>query len=584
MTLRQLLGVLLPIFRRHRLRLLFGFLALLGVDFLQLIIPRILKTGVDELATGQADQEKLISLGILIFSVAVCAAVFRFCWRYLIIGFSRILERDIRKKIFTHVMTMDSVFFNRHSTGSIMAHSSNDLAAVQLACGMGMVAAVDALVMSVAAIGFMIHINPGLTLIALLPMPVLAVTTRVLSGRLHHRFAKVQEQFSLLTEFARSSISAIRLLKGYTLEKTQADGFSSLGEEYVYLSVRVALLQGLLFPVATLVGSIGMLLVLFFGGRLVMENSISMGDFVAFVTYLYMLVWPMMAVGWVTNLAQRGVTSLERINTLIEEKSELPQGDISLEVVEPIYELKELSYSYQGETAPVLEDINLKIEPGTLGITGPTGCGKTTLCQILARMHPVVDGALLMGGHDINSLAPENVRKRISYVGQEAILFSSSLAENIAFGKPDASQKEIEQAARIAAIHDEITSLQDGYDSRIGERGVNLSGGQRQRVALARALLADRPVLIIDDALAAVDTGTEQEIIENIQPYFQGRTVIWVSQRIKQLSSMDRILILDNGRITGQGLYQELANRNSFLQEIISRQQVSELQQEDIHA
>jgi len=540
--------------------------------------------GVDDLAYGQANQQRLIILGLLIFAVAVCAACLRFCWRYLIIGFSRFLERDIRKKIIGHVMTMDSVFFNRHSTGSIMAHSSNDLAAVQLACGMGMVAAVDALVMSVAAIGFMLHIHPGLTVIALLPMPVLALSTRILSGRLHHRFAKVQEQFSLITEFARSSISAIRLIKGYTLESSQTERFNRLGKEYVRSSIRVAFIQGLLFPVATLVGSIGMLLVLYFGGTLVMKETITLGDFVAFVTYLYMLVWPMMAVGWVTNLTQRGLTSLERIQTLLSSKTELPVGEPGLRPQSYKFQLKGLTFRYRDATSEALDEINLEISTGILGVTGPTGSGKTTLCQILARMYPVVDGFLSIGGYEINRLQPENVRQLISYVGQEAILFSSSLAENICFGKPDASREEIERIAVAAAIHDEIVALQDGYDSRIGERGVNLSGGQRQRIALARALLCDRPILIIDDALAAVDTVTEQRILDNILPLLKEKTVVWVSQRVKQLSWADQVLVLDSARVTGLGTFEKLAVSNTFLQEIHARQQVTELLQEKDNA
>ncbi len=540
--------------------------------------------GVDDLAYGQANQQRLIILGLLIFAVAVCAACLRFCWRYLIIGFSRFLERDIRKKIIGHVMTMDSVFFNRHSTGSIMAHSSNDLAAVQLACGMGMVAAVDALVMSVAAIGFMLHIHPGLTLIALLPMPVLALSTRVLSGRLHHRFAKVQEQFSLITEFARSSISAIRLIKGYTLESSQTGRFNRLGKEYVRSSIQVAFIQGLLFPVATLVGSIGMLLVLFFGGTLVMKETITLGDFVAFITYLYMLVWPMMAVGWVTNLTQRGLTSLERIQTLISSRTELPSGEPGLRPQSHKIHLKGLTFRYRDAASKALDQVDLKITTGILGVTGPTGSGKTTLCQILARMHPVEDGFLSIGGYEINRLQPENVRQLISYVGQEAILFSSSLAENISFGKPDASREEIERVAIAAAIHDEITALQDGYDSRIGERGVNLSGGQRQRIALARALLCDRPILIIDDALAAVDTVTEQRILDNILPLLKEKSVVWVSQRVKQLSWADRVVVLDSAKITGLGTFEELAAGNTFLQEIHSRQQITQRLQEKDNA
>lgn len=554
------------------MRLFVGVLALLGVDFLQLCIPRILKDGVDSLAAGTAQQKNLLFLALLICAIGIMATILRFCWRYLILGFSRYLERDIRKKIFNHVMVMDGSFFGKYSTGSIMAHTSNDLAAVQMACGMGLVAALDALVMSTAAIGFMLTINVKLTLLALAPMPFLAFSTRFLSGRLHKRFDLVQEQFSTMTEFVRSSISAIRLLKAYTLEKSQAERFADIGQEYVQSSIRVAIIQGLLFPVATLVGSVGMLLVLYYGGQLVMKETISMGDFVAFVTYLYMLIWPIMAVGWVANLSQRGLTSLRRISTLLGIKSQIPRGSIQCDPNLQTFQCQHLNFAYPGTEAPVLSDINLRIQPEILGLCGPTGCGKTSLCQILARMFPVADNTLLAGSKDVNQLNPESVQQNISYVGQEPLLFSSTIAENIAFGVPDATQEEIIAAAKAAAIHDEIMHLTDGYESYIGEKGVNLSGGQRQRIAFARALACDRPIMIIDDALAAVDTGTEQKILENVLPLLRTKTVIWVSQRIKQLSKVDRLLILDEGKISSLGNYQDLCRTDAFLREIRHRQ------------
>lgn len=574
-SLRKVLGLIWPIYRKHRVRLLLGLMALLGVDFLQLTIPRILKKGIDALSDGTAVQNDLLTLGLLICSIGILAAFLRFCWRYLIIGFSRYLERDLRKKIFSHVMTMDGSFFSKYTTGSIMAHGANDLSAIQMACGMGLVAAIDALVMSVAAISFMFQINTSLTLLALLPMPILAVTTRFLSGRLHQRFDRVQEQFSRMTEFARSSIASIRLLKAYTLEESQTKRFAELGQNYVRSSIQVARIQGLLFPISTMVGSIAMLLILYFGGRLVMLETISMGDFVAFVTYLYMLIWPMMAVGWVANLSQRGVTSLRRIFLLLSEKSQLPPGTRDLKPETREFRIRRLSFSYPGSNRVILQSINIDIQRGILGITGPTGCGKTTLCQVLARVFPVPDNTLFIGDTDINELSPKSVQTLISFVSQEALLFSSSLRDNIAFGNPNAGMELIEKVAKAAVIHDEIMSLPEGYDSMIGEKGVTLSGGQRGRVALARALLCDRPVIIIDDGLAAVDTGTEQEIINNIIPWFSGKTVLWVSQRVKQLSISDRLLVMDQGKISDLGSYDELVLRNSFLKEISQRQHLS---------
>ncbi len=575
------MGRLRPSFHRHRHRLLLGLVALLGVDFLQLIIPRILKTGIDALSTATATPEGLLRLGLLICLIGLLAAILRFCWRWLIIGFSRHLERDLRKNIFTHTMTMDGSFFSSYSTGSIMAHCSNDLAAIQMACGMGMVAAIDALVMSVAAVAFMIHIHPGLTLLALLPMPVLALATRFLSGRLHQRFDRVQEQFSTMTEFARSSIAAIRLLKAYTLERSQTKRFEKLGRDYVQSSISVAVIQGLLFPIATLVGSSAMLLVLYFGGHLVMKGTISMGDFVAFVTYLSMLIWPMMAVGWVANLSQRGLTSLRRIDLLLSTKPEINPDKPVHKPKTCSFRFNKLSFSYPRSERIILDSLSLEINTEILGVTGPTGCGKTSFCQILTRSYPVPDRCLFIGDRDVNEIAPASVQSLISYVSQEPLLFSSSLRDNIAFGDPDASMERIEAAARAAAIHDEIVALPEKYDSMIGEKGVSLSGGQRGRVALARALLCDRPVLIIDDGLAAVDSSTEQQIIDNIGPWLASRMVIWVSQRVKQLARADRVLVLENGRVSDIGSYRELAGRNSFIQEISRRQHLQNGTAED---
>jgi ATP-binding cassette subfamily B protein len=557
---------------KHRGRLFLGLLCLLGVDFLQLIIPRILKSGIDALSLGTAREADMLRLALMICIIGILAAILRFCWRWLIIGFSRILERDLRKRIFTHVMGMDGNFFSRYSTGSIMAHGSNDLSAIQMACGMGTVAAIDAVVMSIAAIGFMIHIHPGLTLLALLPMPILAIATRMLSGRLHHRFDRVQEQFSLMTEFARSSIAAIRLLKAYTLESMQSRRFAKLGQEYVQASIGVAVIQGLLFPIATMVGSSAMLLVLYFGGQLVMEEVISMGDFVAFITYLYMLIWPMMAVGWVANLSQRGITSLRRIHLLLSEESAIRAGGRDVSDNQCGFRLHDLNFSYPASEQAILNGLSLEIPVGILGVTGPTGCGKTSFCQLLMRSYPVADNTLFLNENDVNILSQESVQGLISYVSQEPLLFSSTIHDNIGFGNPRASEKQIHEAAKAAVIHDEIMQLPNGYQSSIGEKGITLSGGQRARVALARALLCQRPILIIDDGLAAVDSATEQQIMDNIIPWLQGRTVIWVSQRIKQLAKSDLLLVLEHGRISGLGPYTELVRNNAFMTRISRRQ------------
>lgn len=571
----QLRELLLPTYRRHRLRLAAGFAALVLVDLLQLSIPRLIKHGVDGLTQTNITSSGLLKLGGLILLIAGMVVVLRFAWRYLIIGFSRLLERAIRNRIFSHILKMDLPFFEKHTTGDLMAHSSNDLAAVQMACGMGMVAAVDALVMSVAAIGFMIAIDPLLTLLALLPMPILAVTTRILSGKLHKRFATVQEQFSAMTEFSRSTLISIGLIKAYTMEYFQTERFGKLGRKYVISNLRVASIQGMISPLATLIGSLGMLMVLYFGGRLVIAKAITLGDFVAFITYLYMLIWPMMAIGWVANLVQRGLTSLGRIYQLVTSRTVLPDPvlPVAPEMLDrPGFKLQDLTFSYTSSTGPVLKDLNLTFGPGIHGLTGRTGSGKSTLCKLLARLYPIEDNCLFFGGTDVNQLPLDFIRRHIGYVGQEPILFSDSIAANIALGRPDASREEIIQAASNAAIHEDIVELKDGYDTMTGERGVKLSGGQRQRLALARALLCDRPVLLIDDGLSAVDVATEHEVFAGLKRHFAGKTVLIVSNRIKLLSMTDRIIVLADGSVESDGSHEQLLRENSLYQSMYEKQ------------
>jgi ATP-binding cassette subfamily B protein len=580
----DLKDLLLPAFKRYRLRLALGFTALVIVDFLQLTIPRIIKHAVDSLAGLTVTTGELAWYGVIIIAIAAIVVLLRFCWRYMIIGFSRLLETGIRNRIFDHILKMDAPFFERYTTGDLMAHSSNDLSAVQMACGMGMVAAADALVMSVAAICFMLIIDPTLTLLALLPMPFLAVATRILSGRLHNRFSTVQEQFSELTEFSRSTLISFGLIKAYTMEDFQTSRFDGLGRQYVQSNLKVARIQGLISPLATLVGSIGMLMVLYFGGRLVIESAITLGDFVAFITYLYMLIWPMMAIGWVANLVQRGLTSLGRINTLVKSTPILPDPATapSERRISPGFAIHGLSWRYSSAKDHVLRDVSLDFGPGIHGITGRTGSGKTTLCRVLSRQLPVEDGVLYFAGMDVNSLPLEYVRSHIAYVSQEPVLFSDSIAQNIALARPAASPEEISRAARDAAVHEDIEALPEGYNTMIGERGVKLSGGQRQRIALARALLSDRPVLVIDDGLSAVDVATEHEVFQGLQQRFSGKTVIIVSNRVKLLSMTDEITILARGSIECQGTHAQLLSISQLYQSMYEKQAKDEESDEDL--
>ncbi|MDR3090245.1 MAG: ABC transporter ATP-binding protein/permease [Desulfobulbaceae bacterium] len=567
-----LLSLLRPFFRRHRSRLILGFAALVAVDILQLITPRIIKYGIDALTTGTS-QDYLTSLAWLLLALAIFSAALRFCWRYMIVGFSRILEHGIRCRIFEHLLKMDAPFFERRTTGDLMAHCTNDLAAIQLACGIGLVSATDAVVLSGVAICFMLYIHPQLTLVALTPMPFLIIGTKYLSGKLHRRFTSVQEIFSEMTEFSRAAIVSIRLLKAHTMETTHSLRFEALGRKYVRGNLKVATIHGLMFPLATMVGSLGMLLILWYGGRLALENVITLGDFVAFITYLYLLIWPMMAIGWVASLVQRGLTSLGRIHSLLTVRPFLPElADDGLTPPGREIVLRHLDFSYPEAKAAALNDISLTFYPGLYGIIGRTGSGKSTLLKLLVRLYPVADGALLFDGRDANSLPTAAIQRAIAYVGQEAVLFSNSIAANIALGKETASREEIIAVAKAAAVHDDILSLAEGYETRIGERGARLSGGQKQRVALARALLCDRPILIIDDGLSAVDVDTEERILLALADHFRDRIVLLVSNRLKTLAAAREIIVLDQGRIVARGDHRTMMRQSHLYQAMVAKQ------------
>jgi ATP-binding cassette subfamily B protein len=571
-------GVVRPFFRQHRWRIFAGFLALVGVNGLQLTIPRIIRQAVDGLQQGTVTQSDLLHHGITVMWISLAIGACRFGWRYLILGFSRILEVKLRDAMFAHLLTLDRPFFQKKPPGEIMALASNDLAAVQMACGMGLIAFSDALFMSMATLGFMAYIHPGLTLLTVLPMPLLAVLTSYLSARIHRRFKKVQEQFSRLTEFTRDTLASIRLIKAYTQEKDRLARFNGLGQSYVRDNLRLALVQGTMFPVSGMVANVSMLLVLFFGGRLTIHGAITIGDFAAFISYLFMLTWPIMALGWVANLFQLGVTSLHRIKAVLDAVPKLtePPYPLPLPVVHHGFALRHLTFGYAPGLEPALQDLSLTIGPGVLGVVGRTGSGKSTLCQLLARLYPVPEATLFMENQDVNLLPLAGVRSQIAYLPQEVLVFSDTVAANIAMGKPDASPAEIETAARAAAIHDEILAMQNGYQTRIGEKGVTLSGGQRQRLALARTLLLDRPILILDDGLSAVDTQTEHDIIANLRPFLAKKICVIVSHRLQALADADRLVVLAEGRVAEDGTHAQLLAQGGLYAAIYEHQGLQE--------
>jgi ATP-binding cassette subfamily B protein len=571
-------GSLRSIFARfssYRRAVVWGVLSLLLVDAMQLVIPRIIKSAVDDLTTGVGTRSELLRYAALIAGLAAGIAIFRFAWRYLIIGTSRHIEEDLRNEIYAHLQKLSAKYYSEHKTGDLMAHATNDLNAVRMACGFGVVALVDALILGVAAIGFMLVLNVRLTLLALIPMPIIALFTLRAGKMLHSRFERVQETFSDLTERVRESISGVRVVKAYVREDYELGRLAEAGREVIAKNIRLVRVWGAFFPFIMTISSMSIVIIIYFGGRQVMMGTISTGDLVAFTSYLAILTWPMMAMGWVVNIMQRGAASMGRINRILESEPEIQDapnavdpGEIAGDV-----EFRNVTFRYEQGLEPALSDVSFTVPAGrTLGILGRTGSGKSTVMNLLLRIHEAQEGLVLVDGIDVRTLRISALRGAIGYVPQDTFLFSDTIRENIRFGRPSASDDEVEEAARIAGILEEVESFPQGFETTLGERGVTLSGGQKQRVAIARALLVDPAIVALDDALSSVDTATEERIQQELTSALRSRTSIIVSHRISSIKSADEVIVLDDGRIVERGTHEELVALRGLYADIYERQ------------
>jgi ATP-binding cassette subfamily B protein len=569
------LKYLLKHFARYKWAVAAGLLCLLVVDAMQLVIPRIIKRAVDELTYAGIEQTDLLVHGLRIVALAAGIAVMRFFWRFFIIGTSRHIEEDIRNGIYGHLQKLSARYFAVTKTGDLMAHAINDLNAVRMACGIGIVAMTDAIVLGLATVGFMLALNVRLTLLALVPMPFIALFTLRVGKMLHSRFERVQETFSELTERVRESLSGVRVVKAYSREDHELGSLAEVGEDYVQKNIHLVRVWGAFFPFIMMLSSMSVVIIIYFGGRQVMLGDITTGDLVAFTSYLGILTWPMMAMGWVVNMMQRGAASMGRINRILEREPEISDLPGAVELTEPRgeVEFRDVTFTHADQQEPALSRIDFLIEPGrTMGILGRTGSGKSTICDLLLRVYEADEGEVMLDGHDITRLTISSLRGAIGYVPQDTFLFSDSIRENIRFGDPDADDERVREAARVAGILDEIESFPKGLDTLVGERGVTLSGGQKQRIAIARALLVDPKVVVLDDALSSVDTATEERIQNELSGALADRTSIVISHRISSIKHADEIIVLDDGRITERGTHDELVALEGLYAGIYERQ------------
>jgi len=573
-----------PYLSEQRLPIALGLICLIIVDFLQLFIPRIIKWAIDDLTDYRIDMLSLLIYALYIVGIAVLIGIFRYVWRRCLLGTSRRVEEGLRNRLFAHIQTLSAPYFERTKTGDLMAHATNDIQHIRMATGMGMVAVTDAVVLGTAAIGFMAYINVKLTVFVLIPMPMIVFGARFFSKRMHRYYGEVQAAFSDLTEVVRERFAGIRIIKAYNRQREAASRLESVSRDYVEKNLRLVKITGSFFPMMVFFSNLSLAIILFLGGRQTITLTITPGDFVAFISYLGLLTWPMMATGWVTNLIQRGKASLDRIHKIIQTHPEIddkPEA-VFMKDVEKSIVFDSVTFSYvpdmeKSEYAPALYGIDLEINHGSiLGIVGPPGSGKSTLLSLIPRIFDVSRGRIMVDGIDISKIQIRSLRSRISYMPQEPFLFAGTIRENITFGNKETKELELTQAVQGACFYDTINTFPRGFDTIVGEKGVILSGGQKQRVALARTLLADKSIILLDDPISQVDIKTGETIINTIRSMGREKTIIIVSHRLSALRFADRIITLDLGRIVESGTHSELMANDKYYAKTFRLQEIEE--------
>jgi len=570
---------IIPILKKNWLRIVLGLFLIIVVDILQLIVPKIMQVAVDQIKVPGFAQSDLVKYSLLIFLIALGIAAVRFVWRILLIGNAWIVDRDMRQLFYDHLLSLSKSFFDKAKTGDLMAYATNDMNAVRMLAGFGLVILVDIVVFSVASLFFMINISLRLTLLAVIPMPFLTFIIVFFGKRIHHHFRRVQASFAQMSGQIQESISGIRVVKAFVQEEAELSKVSRSAYEYVKENISLVRIFGIFHPILFLFISISMGIVLVFGGELTLSGEISMGEFVAFFSYLGMFVWPMIAIGWFINLLQRGKASLIRLNSIFEVDPEVYDEDIdeSIQTLQGKIEIKALSFKYKEDSSQIFSNVSFFIDNGrTLALVGKTGCGKTTLVDLITRVYNPPRNSIFIDGHEIYKIPLQVLRKHLVTVPQDIFLFSDSIAENIALGKPEVDRIEIEKAAKNAQVYDDIMEFEKGFDTVIGERGVTLSGGQKQRLGIARALLTDPEVLILDDALSAVDTKTEKQILELLIGIRKNKTTLIIAHRISSLQHADKIVVLENGKVAETGNHKELLAINGIYKDLHEKQMIKE--------
>ena len=573
---------LLPFVLRYRRSFLLGLACVIITAAIQLLSPWVLKYAIDDLNSGVTRSKLALYAGILL-GIACVGAVFRFSMRRIIIGTSRDIEYDLRNAFFSHLQLMPLAYYQSRRTGDLMSRATNDLNAVRMMVGPAVMYSASTILTFLVAIILMMSIDARLTLIALVPLPFVSISVRYFGNEIHRRFEGIQEQLADLSAVVQEAMSGVRVVRAYRQEAHEIDRFRSANLEYLTRNRGLISLQGFFYPSMTLFLGLGSLLVLWQGSRAVIVGRITLGEFVAFNAYLVMLSWPMIAFGWVTNILQRGMASWKRMLEILDAEPAINDAGVTeagrqVKLTGAI-EFRNLTFRYPGADRLVLDGVSLRIQAGqTVAFVGATGSGKSTLTSLLPRLHEPLRGTVFLDGVDVLEIPLEKLRKAIGFVPQEPFLFSDTIAENIGLGAPrsDDLDEQIRSAAATARLDVDVESFPKGFATLVGERGITLSGGQKQRTALARAILTDPAILILDDAMSAVDTYTEEEILSRLRDVMRARTSLIVAHRVSTVRDADLIVVLENGRIVEQGRHEELVRRGGLYAELNRKQQLEE--------
>ncbi len=567
---------LAPYLRRYWKNLAWGGVAVVLYNVIKVLIPGVIGHAIDDMQHG-ITEAKVLHHALRLLLIAALSAIFLYICRQVIIGASREIEFDLRNDIFANLERQSPSYYHTHRTGDIMARTTNDLNAVRMLLGPAIMYSANTIVFTAAALPFMYRISPKLTFFAFVPLPMASILVQYFGARIHRRFERIQSMFSDISAKAQENFSGARLIRAFAQEEAEIASFETANLEYIKRSLYLVRLMAMLWPTLEFVLGLSLMITLLVGGHEVVSHRISVGEFTAFNVYMVQLTWPMIAVGWVVNLFQRGTASVIRIDELLKQKPSIADAPAATEApVTGDIEFRNLNFSYQ-DGPPVLHDINLRVPAGSsLAIVGPTGSGKSTLVSLVPRLHDAPPGTVLIDGHPIRNFTLSSLRQSIGFVPQETFLFSETIRQNIAFGRPDASPELVEEAATIAHICTEILEFPKGFDTEVGERGLTLSGGQKQRTAIARAVIRDPRVLILDDALASVDTYTEERILSGLKRVMDGRTTIFISHRISTARNADQIAVLVAGRIAELGTHDELLARNGYYTSLFEKQRLEE--------